>query len=555
MLSLLLGATVYTFSIILAVFLTGLGIGSGCGSYLTRRISNPRVALGVCQLLLALATAWAAYAISTIIPSPGFDPTVPTEPLEIFRMDLMRSLWTMLPAALLWGASFPLALAALASPGEDPGSLVGETYAANTLGAIVGAVTFSMILIPGIGTQNAQRVLVVLSAAAALTVLVRSVRVWKLAAAMVVVALLAASVQTVPWLAIAYGRRMNQYGGYNSRPLYVGEGMNASIVVSEYPSGVRYFHVSGKAEATTESFDMRLQRMLGHLPALFHPEPQSVLVVGFGAGITAGSFVTHPSVRRIVICEIEPLIPPVSSHYFNPQNYDVLNDPRTQVYYDDARHFVLTTGETFDIITSDPIHPWVKGASTLYSKEYFELCKRHLNPGGIVTQWVPLYESDFETVKSELATFFEVFPHGTVWNSDVTNRGYDVVLVGQAEPGPIDIDRLAERLGRQDHDWVAASLAEVGLGSAFSLLATYAGRDNELRPWLEGAPINRDLNMRLQYLAGWGLNFYHPDWIFQAILTYYSFPEDLFRGSSESRALLRALLGREVLQLNSGSSR
>jgi len=460
-------------------------------------------------------------------------------------MDLVRSLLAMLPAAILWGASFPLALAALASPGEDPGALVGGTYAANTLGAIVGAVAFSMILIPGIGTQNAQRLLVALSAAAALIVLVHSVRVWKLAAAVAAVALLAASVQPMPWLATAYGRRMNQYTGYDSRPLYIGEGMNSSIVVSEYPSGVRYFHVSGKAEATTESFDMRLQRMLGHIPALFHPEPQSVLVVGFGAGITAGSFVTHPSVERIVICEIEPLIPPVSSRYFNPQNYNVLNDQRTEIHYDDARHFILTTEEKFDIITSDPIHPWVKGAASLYSKEYLELCRRRLNPGGIVTQWVPLYESDFETVRSEFATFFEVFPNATIWNSDVTNRGYDVVLVGQAEPGAIDIDRLAERLRRGDHDWVAASLAEVGLGSAFGLLATYAGRDNELRPWLEGAQINRDLNMRLQYLAGWGLNFNHPDWLFQTILSHYSFPEDLFQGSSGSVALLRTLLDRQ----------
>ena len=98
----------------------------------------------------------------------------------------------------------------------------------------------------------------------------------------------------------------------------------------------------------------------------------------------------------------------------------MLHDPRTKMIYDDARHFVLTTTEKFDIITSDPIHPWVKGSATLYSKEYFELVKQHLNPGGVITQWVPLYESDAETVKSEIATFFDAFPNGTIWGNDIS---------------------------------------------------------------------------------------------------------------------------------------
>ena len=100
-----------------------------------------------------------------------------------------------------------------------------------------------------------------------------------------------------------------------------------------------------------------------------------------------------------------------------------MNDPRTTIYYDDARHFVLTSKDKYDIITSDPIHPWVKGTRSLYSKEYYELVKQHLNPGGVVTQWVPLYESDSETVKSEIATFFQVFPNGTIWGNDINGEG------------------------------------------------------------------------------------------------------------------------------------
>ncbi|MEQ1948644.1 MAG: fused MFS/spermidine synthase [Bryobacteraceae bacterium] len=551
LLSMMLGATVYTFSIILAVFLTGLGLGSSAGAALAKRWKNPRAALGVCQFALAATTAWAAFVIAKLIPSADFDPTIPVNPLDVFRMDFVRCTWAILPSACLWGASFPLALSALAHRRRehDSGALVGRTYAANTAGAIIGAVTFSIILIPAAGTQQAERCLVILSAIAAIIALWRTfdaATTTKVAAIALLTGMLAWTVQPVPWLALGYGRRMNQYVSYNSRPLYIGEGMNSSIVVSEYPNGTRYFHVSGKVEATTETFDMRLQRMLGHLSALYTKKPESVLIVGFGAGVTAGTFVLHPTVKKITISEIEPLIPPASTKYFKDQNYDVLHDPRTEIHYDDARHFILTTKEKFDVITSDPIHPWVKGTSTLYSKEYFELCKQHLKPGGVVTQWVPLYESDFATIQSEIATFFSVFPHGTIWNSDVRNEGYDVVLIGQADPAPLNVDEWNQRLNRPDHARVLTSLAEVGLGSTYELISTYAGRDDELRPWLEGAQINQDRNMRLQYLAGWGLNFNHPDWIYHNILEYRKYPRDTFTGSETALEPVRRMFANHL---------
>src|ERR1700733_7950631 len=94
-------------------------------------------------------------------------------------------------------------------------------------------------------------------------------------------------------------------------------------------SNTLQFHVSGKAEASNGAYDMRVQRMLGHIPAVLHPKPRSVLVVGFGAGVTAGSFVVNPDVQRIVVCEIEPLVPPATTRYFAKENYNVLNDRRT----------------------------------------------------------------------------------------------------------------------------------------------------------------------------------------------------------------------------------
>ena len=173
--------------------------------------------------------------------------------------------------------------------------------------------------------------------------------------------------------------------------------------------------------------------------------------------------------------------------------------------YDDARHFILTTKEKFDVITSDPIHPWVKGAATLYTKEYFELVKQHLNPGGVVTQWVPLYESSPDVVKSEVATFFNVFPDGTVWSNDIQGKGYDVVLAGHATPQTINIDSMQARLARPGESRSACSRSRrSGSPSALSLLATYGGQARDLAPWLADAEINRDSNLRLQYLAGHG---------------------------------------------------
>ena len=131
-------------------------------------------------------------------------------------------------------------------------------------------------------------------------------------------------------------------------------------------------------------------------------DPKSVLVIGCGAGVTAGAVSIDPRVERVTIAEIEPLVPRVVSTYFGAQNYDVVHNPKVHVRIDDARHYLLTTKEKFDAITSDPLDPWVKGAATLYTREFFELAKQHLNPGGMVTLFVQLYESSPDAVKSEI---------------------------------------------------------------------------------------------------------------------------------------------------------
>jgi len=212
------------------------------------------------------------------------------------------------------------------------------------------------------------------------------------------------------------------------------------------------------------------------------------------------------------------------------------------VQVDDGRHFLLTTKEKFDGITSDPLDPWVKGAAALYTREFFEIAKQHLNPGGVVTQFVQLYESNEEAVKSEIATFLEAFPNGMVFANTIQGQGYDVVLVGQVEPLKIDVDKMQARLNSPEYARVAQSLREIGIYSAVDLAATYAGSATDLRPWTQDASINRDRNLRLQYLAGLSLNTYKADPIYVNMTKTARYPDNLFTGSEQTMTALRAAI-------------
>jgi spermidine synthase len=618
LLSLILGATVYTFSIILAVFLVGLGIGSSSGAYLVRKVRRARIALGVCQMLIAGAAAWGALIINRIpywTVSP-IDITKKWGPWFMFQYDLLRSSCAILPAAVLWGASFPLALAAVASRNQDSGRMVGGVYAANTVGAIVGSLAFSMMIIPQLGTQWGQRLLIMLAAVSSLTAFaplfisrkntkkktgkgalaltLSGGKFAGLSLSLAAIVLLVVFVSPLPWIGVAFGRYSSSWaklapsGGITQEKdvpvdtsirsplrycLYVGEGMNVSVAVTKSTMGWRYFHGAGKVQASSNPQDMRLQRMLGHLSVLARQDPDNVkdvLVVACGAGVTAGSFIPYPKIEKITICDIEPLVPKVVTPMFGKENYHVVdgidkqnphvvNGKEVRVVYDDGRHYIRTLpkDKKFDIITSDPIDPWVKGCAALNTLEYYQMCKDHLKPGGVMSLWMPLYESDQETIKSLISTFFKVFPNGMFFSNDLGGMGYDAVLLGRVEPTMINLDKLQETLDRKDYEPVKESLTEVGFGAdteslrletniwgdpAIALLATYAGRAADLGEWMKNAQINTDRNMRLQYLAGMAVNEVLRKEILNGILEYYKFPEDAFIGSQQNIKTLKEAL-------------
>jgi spermidine synthase len=337
---------------------------------------------------------------------------------------------------------------------------------------------------------------------------------------------------------VEYGRFAAVRGASN-QTVYVGEGLTASVAVSDLPDGIRNYHNAGKVQASSDPADMRLQRMLGHLTTLAIDNPKRILVIGCGAGATAGAVSIEPRLAKETIAEIEPLVPKVVSMHFAQHNFDVIRNPKVEVQIDDGRHYLLTSKEKFDGITSDPLDPWVKGAAALYTREFFEIAKKHLNPGGVVTQFVQLYESNEEAVKSEIATFFEAFPNGMVFANTVNGQGYDVVLFGQVEPTTLDVDKLQARLDSPEFARMAQSLREIGIYSARDLMATYAGNATDLKPWTQDALINRDRNLRLQYLAGMSLNTYKADPIYVSMSSHAKYPEGLFKGSPETLDALR----------------
>ena len=297
-----------------------------------------------------------------------------------------------------------------------------------------------------------------------------------------VAAVLGRNVAPVPAALIGHGRLTAVEGRGSETFLYVGEGMSGSPAVSRDANGILSYHNAGKVQASSQPQDMRLQRMLGHLTTLVPANPKSVLVVACGAAVTAGAASIDPRVEHLTIAEIEPLVPSVVAKYFAEQNFNVVENPKVKVAIDDGRHFLATSKEKYDAITSDPFDPWVKGAANLYTKEFWELAKKHLNPGGVVTVWVPLYDSTMAVAKSEIATFFEAFPNGIVWGNTVRGEGYDIVLSGQVEPARIDVDAMERMLASPDFAPVARSLRQIGFDSATALLSTYGGRGQDLKP-------------------------------------------------------------------------
>ena len=560
-LSLLFGATVYTFSLILAVFLFGIGIGSSVGSVLARGLERPRLALGWVQMLLCGAIAWAAYTLALSLPFWPIDPSISIEPVvQLPARSRARLLGRAAGVDPLGRELSARARVGRRRRGRIPGRLVGGVYAANTVGAIVGAIGGSLLMVTWLGTQHSQQALIILSGLAALLVLEplqSSDRRRPHRARRGPARFRSSSAPSSRRSSRATCRRFRSSSwptaatrrparNQNIDVIYMGEGWNASVAVTRLPGGVLNYHNAGKVQASSEPQDMRLQRMLGHLTTLIPKSPKKVLVIGCGAGVTAGAVSIDPYLEHETIAEIEPLVPKVVSTYFAEHNFSVVTNPKVHVQLDDARHYLMTTKEKFDAITSDPLDPWVKGAAMLYTREFFEIVKSHLNPGGVVTLFVQLYESNTAAVKSEIATFMEAFPNGIVWGNTQDGRGYDLVLMGTVEPLQINVDEIQAKLTQSRVRAGRASRSARSASTRPSISSpTTPGRGPDLTAWTRDAIINRDRNLKLQYLAGPGPQpLSERSHLLRHARRTRKYPDGLFTGSDATLQALREAIAR-----------
>ncbi|HZV82355.1 MAG TPA: fused MFS/spermidine synthase, partial [Geobacteraceae bacterium] len=274
---------------------------------------------------------------------------------------------------------------------------------------------------------------------------------------------------------------------------YYAEGTH-SIVSAVQSADTLFFITNGRVEASNDRQDMQCQYVLGHLPMLLHKNPRSVFVLGTGSGMTLGATSVHPGVERITLAEIEPGVLGVA-RTFGIDNHYILSkpDPRLKIVFNDGRNHLLTTREKYDVITADPVHPWFSGAGYLYSTEYFRLAAQRLNPGGIICQWLPLYELTGENLRSVVRTIRENFTYAMIW---VTH--YDAEIIASNSPIIIDEDDLARRITNQQ---VLDDLHEIGMGSAENFLSFFVMGTAGTTAYRSGGKINTDDNLYLEFSA------------------------------------------------------
>lgn len=516
------GASVYGFTIMLVAFLTGIALGSkaygalvtvfGAGDPGPRRpmawFGLTQVAIGATALLVTVYLRDVP-ANAVRLQSLFLGADLPSFRARVWTSFCLAFLYMVVPA-LFMGAAFPLAGEALARRRRAVGRAVGDVLAANTVGAILGAALSGLLLIHVFGIERSLQILTVVNLGIGLVVLASLQRARWLPAGVAAAALAAitglalndevARVWDRKYFAIF---RSNQPEAFrtpemvreaveNTDVLYYAEGAEAIVSVIKVKGGEPAFLTNGRVEASAHPQALQVQFALGHLPLLLARNPRDVLVVGLGSGMTAGATVAHPSVERVTIVEIEPQVLGVA-RTFASYNHGVLDDPRVRIVVNDGRNFLLTTARTFDVITADPIHPWFRGAGYLYSTEYFELAAAHLRPGGVVAQWLPIYELTPQDLACIVRTFREHFPHTLLFLTH-----YDAELLGSLEPFAIDEADLERRIAVPA---VAGDLGKVMMGSATDLLSYFVMGTTGMARFAQAGALNTDDNLYLEFSA------------------------------------------------------
>lgn len=518
-LTLILGSTVYSYATMLSTFLLGLAAGSFLFSLLLKRSSQPLLLLALVQGGIALS-AFVGEFLFPVLPTLFF------KFLELFHSwsqirsaaKFIISAGVMLIPTLLMGGVFPLVIHLLTSGDRSEkaseiksasesngsshlGSIVGRAYAVNTLGTIAGSFSVGFILLPLLGIQKSLHVAILTNAFLSLILwmLLRETDkkhpfggTRRLAAGGVVAFFLVVTFSTPPWNPLLMSSDL--FGKLSTlNLLFYKEGISSTVTVVQHPTLAKLPHltlaIDGKANASTTG-DMKTQVLVGHIPMLLAPEAKNVLSIGHGSGITTGSIAAHP-LNRLVTLEIEPAVVE-ASRIFEPFNGKVLEDPRVKLVEDDARNYLLRSDEQFDVIVSEPSHPWRSGSSKLFTREFFRIGRAHLRPGGIFTQWIHFYGIRAPELKSVIGTFHTVFPHILIFYTDAG----DLILLGSERPFNLDRGEIARRMNIRS---VAEDLARADVYSLFDLWSYFILGPGEVERYVGKVELNTDDHTRVEF--------------------------------------------------------
>ena len=454
LLSLTMGSSTYSFTIILGIFLLGISGGSLLISGLTRR--RPPGALALAMVLSALAI-WVTLTVMAVPYLPAV--WIYVAPLMQGSLPLVLLGETLLAGALLlvptmlFGAALPLSMGVAARELGQVGRDVGGIYLCNTTGAIAGSVLAGFVLVPLLGTRASLLtcLAVNLVLAGAGLVLFSSTSARRLAGVVLVLLMGAAAALQPPWPAAVFdaglGHRLaldspispydrtKKLNWVPSKVLFQEEGVNATVTVRQFPEGLTLL-VNGKPDASTH-WDMGTQTLLGTIPMLAHPRPRDVAVVGWGSGVTVHVTTFFAGVRRVDAMELEKAVVRASP-LFHRVNGAAERHRLVRVHHDDARSYLLTTRRRYDVLISEPSNPWVAGVSNLFSQDFYQLAQRRLRPGGVFGQWLQLYTLDSRSVALVLRTVLRSFTHVQLWYTDPSN----LLLLASDRPIRLSLARV-----------------------------------------------------------------------------------------------------------------
>jgi spermidine synthase len=484
------GSTVYAFGVVLALVLSGIALGSAGISLLGRHLRSHERSVRMLALLAWLAPLLAAFLMPLLDRIPMRFVELNSAGAMTFRasMWVVMSIgaWVILPPTLCFGAALPLAVRAVRASDSSSAKSVGRVYVANTIGALLGAAGTGLVLMPAIGEAWAATTLATLPAFAGLLVWLGAVSgsaTWKrmVAGSLAfgcVAGLLAVAPRPSPLAAAAAIHSTRKKTRVNV--VYYGEGPEAPVLV-ESVGADRTFFVAGRPEASNVWRDVRTQYLLGHLPALVAGGAKNSLVIGLGSGMTGGTLTLYGDVT---ICELNRAVPGAAAQ-FRDFNHDVLHHARLMI--EDGRVALTRRGANFDVVTTDPIHPYVAGSASLYTTEHLRLSRDHLTPNGAVSLWIPLHRMGRDELRAIVGSFVDVFP-----NAEMYLIYSEVIMLGGGRGGK---RTRADRIAMFREGWTAAVAEDMRKARIFSpedLDNLMVAGPDALAGFVKGARRNRD---------------------------------------------------------------